>query len=1728
MIHSLNAAATVNGDLREIPAMTVGMMDLIHSRCHGDPQGHTRSCVCKQHGRHMSADGNKQDGVSNQSTNTARDFENIEHCDYTQATHGDTLNKFSRIQLSPKNIVEGHLPDKSKMVILLDSGSYHNMISQKFIESSPYLSSLKQNDIKETSFLVAGGGKMMINKTIDFTVSIQNQNFVLRAFVMSDCGTISLLLGSKSLAEMQGNLNFTNNTLTVRQKKIYIKPTKDYVLKPGVQTSVDLFTQLPKTLVSSSLIINFNKFISKFTVPSAFVKFRRGKCGIIMVNTGNRPVKILQSKPVGHIDIVASFSPVMPASISTWNNKSSSQPLKSETKSEGHGSHTCTTQLQSEKIDRQQLRQEKMELYQHLDPDDPKLTLTDREILCNELDMDPKETVLGPDEIEEFKAFLLTKKQVFSLHGEIGDTGYEVTLDLKDPSPCFIRPFSVSEEDKIKIDKHVEKLVCLGILRPGMASCTFPLMLIAKKGQTTPRLVSDLRKLNTKLHKISYPFPLVQDTLQTLGASGSTVFSVLDIKEAFHSLRLHPESQRFVGVSTYPGGRPFVYQRLAMGLSVSMQKFQQYMDSILAELPGSSRYVLSHADDVIIFSPNKATHKQHLENVLNLFIKHGLKISPKKAQFFRHTLVYMGHIITVKNGQPHVTVLKSRAEAIQRMKQPRNVRETRGFIGAVNYLSMFLPGLSKLLKPFYDLTKKKAKFDWTVKHQENFDKIKHLIQHAPVLATCRAHGQFILETDTSRVSCGGALYQIQDGEKRLIAYFSKALPPAAVNYSVSELELCGLYLAITSFSNLLKGNHFQAIVDHSSLVQILKSKTDPPTMRLKRLIEKLSPYSFEIGYKSANKLVLVDFLSRGINPENPDEILKKIKVDSDYNIDQVLAKNIEKCVNSPISLTVTQSDNLSSNDLYTGQNDIALPTVADKASAGQTVQPRYMSRSVSRNQRIKLPSLFDREAPKTKKKQTNIPKSAITPTLQPRIEETILETTPEREPPEAIPEVEGEQPQFDMLDPRQVPETHMQSAHNNDIQVEKVSLSKLKDTQKQTSQQLLDHELAKQRLETQKITNQEEIYGEAPAYLYKPDKPIFDSLSTDDIVLKHYPKQSDVDRILQSVAHRCITDYSLPLKHADLKVHQQKDPFFKQIYNYLSCGLLPPDKKRAKSVIRRSENFLLANGVLFKIDYTDNGSSFKLALCVPDALVPMIIEKHHNTLYSSHQGVQRTYLQIRRSFYCHKLFDKLRAYIASCIRCQTRKDESPQAKERSMVPRIFDKYIPFSEVHIDVKYLYRSNDAYNYLLVCVCPLTRYVVGIPIRKQDTISISEAILQRIVFVFGRPSRIVADQHPSNSSKILMHIYKTLGIEPVFISPANHQSLVVERFVGSISRLLLSHLENTGKNWTAYVPACVYSYNSFPIPSLGGYSPYELVYGRKAPEMLNLHLMPIPNIPISYQQYLTNLQDKFDKMGKIVLDLQKEKQLKQVQEHEQKVAESGKFVQDQLVYFLCPSAGDLQTGTLKFVSRYVGPLVIAQLLDPNHVILKDLSGKILFGNHSTKRIKAAFIRTPLGIASTFAQFQKGFNLKNENPETKLSDLEFVDEKGQILNKFSNEHSMFLTEGDTNTENEEREFVMSIQKFAANNQGMAVHKEMSQKQITQMAKHISKLPPEGTTLTVTKSRFKEGHLELLMTGQNGYFIWIRLYLHPYMWDKASTIMDLVMKANRKVRPTGSPWKVL
>ena len=116
--------------------------------------------------------------------------------------------------------------------------------------------------------------------------------------------------------------------------------------------------------------------------------------------------------------------------------------------------------------------------------------------------------------------------------------------------------------------------------------------------------------------------------------------------------------------------------------------------------------------------------------------------------------------------------------------------------------------------------------------------------------------------------------KFRNGQPRLIACASKRMPEAAKNYSITELEMCRLAMNIVTFLHLLKKVDFDAVVDHLAITHIMRSKAEPATTRIKRLIELLSPYSFNLYYIKGKDMVLSDFLSRQkTDNSNPHEII---------------------------------------------------------------------------------------------------------------------------------------------------------------------------------------------------------------------------------------------------------------------------------------------------------------------------------------------------------------------------------------------------------------------------------------------------------------------------------------------------------------------------------------------------------------------------------------------------------------------------------------------------------------------------------------------------------------------------------------------------------------------------------------------------------------------------------------------------------------------------------------
>ena len=426
--------------------------------------------------------------------------------------------------------------------------------------------------------------------------------------------------------------------------------------------------------------------------------------------------------------------------------------------------------------------------------------MSDLQILYDRIDL--SDSFLTSREKSKLMALIVKYKKAFSLHDEIGHCpNLKADLKVIDDSSFFVCPFPISEMDKLFMDCQMEWLISLGILSRNSTSHTSPVMLITRKLTKDKRPVVDFRLLNTRILRCNMSIPLMTDVLNILGNSKCKCLTCCDLKDAFHSIPLTEKSKEFCGILLYFGSPIYRYEVLLMGIACAPQIWMDYITLILNDLDQKSKFI-AIMDDLLIHS-SKQEHWNLVESLLKAMIKNGLKLSPKKCQFFKTNLTYMGNQFIIRNRTMTITPLKGRKEAIQQIPTPQTPKDCKSFCGVVNYVSLFCKDLQRLLRLIVELTRKGRPFHWGPGQEQSFRQIKKQLQKPPLLHLPRVDSRVILYSDTSREGTSSLLWQVQEGKPCLIGFASKTLPEACKHYSVTELEMTGLLVNMGLWKSII-------------------------------------------------------------------------------------------------------------------------------------------------------------------------------------------------------------------------------------------------------------------------------------------------------------------------------------------------------------------------------------------------------------------------------------------------------------------------------------------------------------------------------------------------------------------------------------------------------------------------------------------------------------------------------------------------------------------------------------------------------------------------------------------------------------------------------------------------------------------------------------------------------------------------------------------------------------
>lgn len=468
-----------------------------------------------------------------------------------------------------------------------------------------------------------------------------------------------------------------------------------------------------------------------------------------------------------------------------------------------------------------------------------------------------KTDVVGRDKLEllqtlnRFSEFFITGMPTTRVN-----TG-ELQIRLVDPNRTVQRrPYRMSMEERSVVRDRVRELLDANIIRPSCSPFASPALLV-KKQDGSDRMVIDYRELNNNTVSDRYPLPLISDQIARL--NGANYFSQLDCASGFHLIPVHEESIERTAFITNEAQYEFL--TMPFGLKNAISVFQRAIVNALGDL--ANDYVIVYVDDVLIVSPDVEQGLLRLNTVLEVLTKAGFSLNLKKCSFLKTKVVFLGFEVEAGQIRPN----RRKVEALTALPPPQTVTQLRQFIGLSSYFRQFVQNFSRIMASLYRLTSLKGDLTWKPEHEEVRQKIISILTNDPVLMIFDPQYPVELHTDASSLGYGAILFQVVDGKRHVVAFFSKRTSPAESKYHSYELETLAVVNSVKHFRQFLHGRKFTVVTDCNSL-KSSQTKIEL-TPRAHRWWAFLQLFDFVVVYREGKRMSHVDFFSRNLVPSDP-------------------------------------------------------------------------------------------------------------------------------------------------------------------------------------------------------------------------------------------------------------------------------------------------------------------------------------------------------------------------------------------------------------------------------------------------------------------------------------------------------------------------------------------------------------------------------------------------------------------------------------------------------------------------------------------------------------------------------------------------------------------------------------------------------------------------------------------------------------------------------------------
>lgn len=368
--------------------------------------------------------------------------------------------------------------------------------------------------------------------------------------------------------------------------------------------------------------------------------------------------------------------------------------------------------------------------------------------------------------------------------------------------------------------------------------------------------------LHKKIVKDRYPFPLIEDELDSL--QGAKVFSTLDLKNGFFHVPIEESSQKYTAF-VVPNGH-YEFLGVPFGLCNSPAVFQKFIHAVFRKLIAAG-IVRVYMDDIIVLANDVVSAIANLETVLAVTSQYGLVVNWGKCNLLQTRVEYLGHIVENACIQPS----EHKPIAVIKFPKPQCVKDVQSFLGPTGYFRKFVHRYSAIAHPIPDLLRKDVKFRFGALELGAFNKLKLMLSIAPVLKLYRSDAETELHTDASGLGYGATLLQrdTEDGAFYPVYYTSGKTTSAEEKYPSYELEVLAIIKSLKKFRIYLLGISFKIVTDCQAFTLTMNKKEEE--------------FQYTIEHRPGRNMVHVDALNRNPLPtvmlveEDDDRIIVRLR-----------------------------------------------------------------------------------------------------------------------------------------------------------------------------------------------------------------------------------------------------------------------------------------------------------------------------------------------------------------------------------------------------------------------------------------------------------------------------------------------------------------------------------------------------------------------------------------------------------------------------------------------------------------------------------------------------------------------------------------------------------------------------------------------------------------------------------------------------------------------------------